>query len=136
MSKVTSLLVAVTTFVVFFGTYMLITGQIEYFDVASFLLQVHPYYWAAIGIAACIGLSVVGAAWYIFPLISRGIWIVGSTLSGAAVRDHRIKMKNLISILFCEAVGIYGLVIAIVFSTRISGLYAVTPTNIYTGFFI
>lgn len=33
-------------------------------QVGQFLESVSPYAWANIGIAICIGMSVVGAAWY------------------------------------------------------------------------
>ena len=43
---------------------MLFTGSGESFNVGAALESVSPYAWASTGIALCIGLSVVGAAWY------------------------------------------------------------------------
>jgi V-type H+-transporting ATPase proteolipid subunit len=59
---------------------------------------------------------------------------------GAGVRAPRITTKNLISIIFCEVVAIYGVIMAIVFSANISanleggsdGLWK--PQNYLTGF--
>lgn len=74
------------------------------------LLLMPPLWWAATGLGLGMGLSILGAAW--------GIFLVGSALLGAAIKVPRIQSKNLISIIFCEAVGIYGIIIAIIMSSK------------------
>ncbi len=71
---------------------------------------VSPYAWGGFGVGFAIGLSILGAAW--------GILTTGSSLSGAAIRAPDIRSRNLISVLFCEAVAIYGVILAIMLTDK------------------
>lgn len=69
----------------------------------------------------------------------RGIFITGSSILGGGVRAPRIRTKNLISVIFCEVVAIYGVIMSIIFSAKIeavTGDALYSKNNYFTGFAI
>ena len=98
---------------------MATTVYTSWFDIFA---DISPYMFAYMGIGLGLGLSVIGAAW--------GIFLTGSTLQGAAIRSPRISSKNLVSIIFCEATAIYGVILAIILSGAIGNHPVQNPTGL------
>ncbi|KAK0989555.1 V-type proton ATPase subunit c'' [Friedmanniomyces endolithicus] len=113
------------------GLYMLFQGEGEAFNIGAFIESISPYAWASSGIGLCIGLSVVGAAW--------GIFITGTSILGGGVKAPRIRTKNLLSIVFCEVVAIYGMITSIILSSKVSAINGDalhSGNNYFAGFAI
>ncbi|KAF8893521.1 ATP synthase subunit C-domain-containing protein [Infundibulicybe gibba] len=118
-----------TFVVIIIALYLLFTGSGEAFNVGRFLEESSPYVWASTGIGLSIGLSVLGAGW--------GIFITGASILGGGVRAPRITTKNLISIIFCEVVAIYGVIMGIVYSAKLAPVaehLLYTRENYFTGY--
>lgn len=75
-------------------------------SIQTWVQQISPYQLSFTGIFTSMSLSILGAG--------AGIYMIGSSLSQATVHHPEIKSKNLISILFCEAIALYGIIMSII----------------------
>lgn len=56
---------------------------------------------------------------FIIYFLARGIFMTGVTITSAGCRVPGIIAKNLVSIIFCEAVAIYGIIISLIIGSKI-----------------
>lgn len=81
--------------------------------IQAFVATLSPFLFANTGIFTSLSLSILGAG--------IGIYMIGSSLTQATVHHPEIKSKNLISVLFCEAIALYGIIMSIISFSSIPG---------------
>ena len=79
-------------------------------ELQNWIASLSPFLFSYTGITISIALSIFGAG--------SGIFMIGTSLNQATVHHPEIKSKNLISILFCEAIALYGVIMAIIIITQ------------------
>eukprot|EP00033_Pygsuia_biforma_P000580 GCRY01000684.1.p1 GENE.GCRY01000684.1~~GCRY01000684.1.p1 ORF type:complete len:181 (-),score=26.79 GCRY01000684.1:112-654(-) len=108
-------------------TYLDILGPVEInAPTGEFLTEMSPYFFTSLGVGFTIGLSVIGAA--------TGIYMAGTSIVGGSVRSPHIQSKNLVSVLLCEAVAIYGVIMSIVLVTKLEPFTTAHAVDYYSAF--
>ncbi|KAG9296406.1 hypothetical protein G9A89_014998 [Geosiphon pyriformis] len=114
---------------------LLITGNLK---IGEWLENISPYTFAATGIAFCIGLSVIGAAWYVVKISLAGYQGMGGESSSPVPRFSEPLLKHHgLGPKISSVVAIYGVIMAIVFSAKLQ--YAINDessirSNRFTGY--
>lgn len=72
---------------------------------------IDPFAVAYVAVAASLGFSIIGAGW--------GIYMSGASIVGNGVKMPRIQSRNFISVIFCEATAVYGIILSIILSSKI-----------------
>ena len=100
-----------------------------YSDWGDLFYGISPYTWAYLGIGIALGASVVGAAWYHLFLF-QGYFHHRCQHSQRCrqVSTYQIQKSCQVlflayfSVIFCEAVAIYGVIMAIILQGKINVL--------------
>lgn len=108
--------------VLFVGILPILSGTVFKLDYLEYwgnvFSNMDPFFFGAMGIAFCIAGSVIGATW--------GISLSGSGIMGASILHPRVIGKNLISVVFCEAVGVYGVILGTILISKYTFIYDVS----------
>eukprot|EP01126_Amoeba_proteus_P045277 TRINITY_DN505_c0_g1_i1.p1 TRINITY_DN505_c0_g1~~TRINITY_DN505_c0_g1_i1.p1 ORF type:complete len:206 (-),score=32.06 TRINITY_DN505_c0_g1_i1:73-603(-) len=78
----------------------------------EWLESMNPFIFSGIGVGLAMAISASGAAW--------GIALVGSALVGHSVARPHVRTRNMVSIVFCEAVAIFGIISALLAEIKLS----------------
>lgn len=81
-------------------------------DFQNLIEGTSPFFYVSVGCYMAIGFSILGAA--------IGIFNVGASLVTSTIHHPEIRSKNLLSILFCEAIALYGVILGVVMATTVN----------------